>query len=191
SSLLPGVAVDHADLAAHAPCHVLLVGDDHEGQALGGQLLEQGEDRVGVHGVEVAGGLVAEQEAVIAHQRAGDRHALLLAARQPRMFISVDFPEPDGPTMATEVIGGSDRLTSRSAWTGGSLPNVRVTDSSSTRPTTRAGGAPGRGKSMTGATASSACGGRGSNIVTGPGSPSLRGRRRGSRRPRGRPAPAT
>ena len=43
------------------------------------------------------------------------------------MFSSVDLPEPDGPTIASEVPCSSRRLTSRSATTGGSAPNVRPT----------------------------------------------------------------
>ena len=53
-------------------------------------------------------------------------------SRQPSTFSSVDLPEPDGPTMASESPGSSRRSTSRRATTGGSLPNVRPTPASST-----------------------------------------------------------
>ena len=45
-----------------------------------GQLLQQGQDLVRAVAVEVAGGLVAEQERRVGHDGAGDGHALLLAA---------------------------------------------------------------------------------------------------------------
>ena len=53
-------------------------------------------------------------------------------SRQPRTFMSVDLPEPDGPTIASESPRSSRRSTSLRATTGGSLPNVRPTPTSST-----------------------------------------------------------
>ena len=61
---------------------VLLVRDHDERQAVRAELVEQREHRVGVGRVEVAGRLVAQQQAVVGHQRAGDGHALLLATGQ-------------------------------------------------------------------------------------------------------------
>ena len=46
------------------------------------ELLEQSQDLVGALAVEVAGGLVAQQERGVGHDGARDRHALLLAARE-------------------------------------------------------------------------------------------------------------
>ena len=48
------------------------------------ELVEEREHGVGVGRVEVARRLVAQQQARVAQQRAGDRDALLLAAREPR-----------------------------------------------------------------------------------------------------------
>jgi hypothetical protein len=60
-----------------------VVGDDQEGGAeVAVNAAHQGEDLVGRRGVEVAGGLVGEHQRRLARQRAGDRHALLHAARQ-------------------------------------------------------------------------------------------------------------
>src|SRR3954471_6027321 len=56
------------------------------------------------------------------------------------MLSSVDLPEPEGPTMASELVGDSTRSTSRSALTGGAMPNVRVMPRSSTSPTARGAG---------------------------------------------------
>ena len=57
------------------------VGDDHHGDAQAlVDVLEQGEDGLGGHGVEGAGGLVAQKHFRVAGQGAGDGHALLLAA---------------------------------------------------------------------------------------------------------------
>ena len=48
------------------------------------ELVEERQHRLGVHGVEVAGRLVAQQQGGGAEQRARDRDALLLAARELR-----------------------------------------------------------------------------------------------------------
>ncbi len=46
------------------------------------ELLQQAQDLFGVVAVEIAGGFVADQEGRVGDDRAGDRHALLLAAGQ-------------------------------------------------------------------------------------------------------------
>ena len=58
--------------------------DDGQRQPVAREIREQVEHAVGVLGVEVAGRLVAEEQARSAHEGARDRHALLLAARQAR-----------------------------------------------------------------------------------------------------------
>ena len=62
--------------------HVVLVGDEHDRAARAVQVDEQGEDVGGRGRVEVAGRLVGEDQRGLGHQGAGDRDALLLAARQ-------------------------------------------------------------------------------------------------------------
>jgi hypothetical protein len=79
------VAGDEAVHQAHGAVgvggHVGLVGDHHHGDALvaveGGQ---QVHDLAAAGGVEVAGGLVGEEQRGPGDQRPGDRHPLLLAA---------------------------------------------------------------------------------------------------------------
>jgi hypothetical protein len=51
-------------------------------RALAGQRAEQACDRVGRGLVELAGGFVGEHDARLGRERAGDRDALLLAARE-------------------------------------------------------------------------------------------------------------
>ena len=48
------------------------------------------------------------------------------------MFSSVDFPDPEAPTIASDVPCSMVRSTSRNAYTRGSLPNSRLIDRSST-----------------------------------------------------------
>ena len=58
-----------------------VVGDHHDGLAVGVDGVAEQLQHLGARpGVEVAGGLVGEDDARAAHQRPGDRHALLLAA---------------------------------------------------------------------------------------------------------------
>ena len=61
-----------------------IVGDHHHGLAeLGVQSLQQGEDLVGGLAVEIAGGLVADQDARVGNERTRDRDALLLICDEP------------------------------------------------------------------------------------------------------------
>ena len=60
------------------------VGHDHHRRALGVNLAQQAHDFVAVGGVEVTGRFVGQQHGRDGHQRARDRHALLLAAGQLR-----------------------------------------------------------------------------------------------------------
>src|SRR5688500_415233 len=73
-----------------------VVGDHEDGLAqVAGQLLQQVEDLVRAVAVEVAGGLVAEQERGIGHDGAGDGHALLLTAGQLSGLVGHAVAEPD------------------------------------------------------------------------------------------------
>src|SRR5918995_2072295 len=74
-------AVGEAQDAVGALGDPLVVGDEHEGDLeLAVQAGEQVHDHLAAAGVEVAGRLIGEHHARRAHQRAGDRHPLLLAA---------------------------------------------------------------------------------------------------------------
>ena len=50
------------------------------------------------------------------------------------MFSSVDLPEPEGPTIAMASPRSTVRSTPRRAWTGGSVPNVRLITVAARRP---------------------------------------------------------
>ena len=193
-----------------------LVGDDDDGLALAVEVGEEVEDLVAGLGVEVAGGLVGQEERRALDQGAGDRHPLALAARHlvraggpsgrpgrpggaprrrgrggrgrpsrsaaarrsagpsagaaarrsgrrtrsaargpgpaptatawprrgrrastgprwgrpgsPRMFISVDLPDPDGPMIATSSLAPIARSTPRRAWTVSAAHRVLLGD---------------------------------------------------------------
>src|SRR6516164_2979551 len=79
-----------------------LVGDhgpvadlDRARDAVGAQLHEELEDRVAGVGVEVSGRLVGEHEGRVADERAGDRDALALPARQLRRGVGRARRQPD------------------------------------------------------------------------------------------------
>ena len=73
--------VEHLDAARHARGDVLVVGDHHDRGAGRMQLLEQREDGLPGGLVEVAGGLVGQDDRRLPDQGAGDRHPLPLADR--------------------------------------------------------------------------------------------------------------
>jgi len=58
------------------------VRDDDDGPPLGGGAAQEVEDELARGGIEVARGLVGEQDGRVEHEGAGDGEALLLAARQ-------------------------------------------------------------------------------------------------------------
>jgi hypothetical protein len=77
------VAVLDADDPVGEPLEARIVGDDDDGAALaGGELAQELHHRQRGAGVERGGRLVADQDRRIAAERARDRDALLLAARQ-------------------------------------------------------------------------------------------------------------
>ena len=77
-----GGAVAEGDAALRPRGNVVLMGDEDHGDAACVQLLEQRDDLVGGAAVERAGRLVGEQQARAVDERARDRHALALAARE-------------------------------------------------------------------------------------------------------------
>ena len=58
------------------------MGDEHDGAPLGSGVAQQAEHDLRRSRVQVAGGLVGQQDGRVAHQRPGDGEALLLAAGQ-------------------------------------------------------------------------------------------------------------
>ena len=73
-------AVGEGDLAGDAAGEFVVVGDHEDGLALAHHVFEEAEDRVGSAGVEVAGGLVGDEDGRVIGHGAGDGNALLLAA---------------------------------------------------------------------------------------------------------------
>ena len=84
-----------ADLVGHLAGEAHLVGGDQHRHSL---LLELADDRQHLSdelGVQGAGDLVEQQRARAGHQRAGDRHPLLLAAREPVRIVLAAAGEPE------------------------------------------------------------------------------------------------
>ena len=76
--------VGHVDRPARAPGELGVVGDGHDRPPLVDERLERVEHDVGRRGVQVAGGLVGDDQRRVVGQRPGDRDALLLPARGAR-----------------------------------------------------------------------------------------------------------
>src|SRR5437764_15141597 len=74
------VELDHAP--AHGVDDALVVGGHHDRGTGAVDPVEDAHDADGGRGVEVPGGLVGEHDERAVHERASDRHALLLAARE-------------------------------------------------------------------------------------------------------------
>ena len=81
--------------AAREARHVGLVRHQHHRHALAVQLLEQRHDLEAGARVERAGRLVGEDQQRLGDQRARDRHALLLAARELRRVVVRAVGQPD------------------------------------------------------------------------------------------------
>ena len=82
TAVLDHPAVEEVDGAVGVAREARVVGDHADGRARAVQLAQQLHHRVAVLRVEVAGGLVGEQDRGLAHEGAGHRHALLLTARE-------------------------------------------------------------------------------------------------------------
>src|SRR6185295_4465399 len=85
--LLDDAAVEEVDRPLRVAGEARVVGDHADRRALVVQLLEQVHDLLAVARVEVAGRLVGVQDRRLADDRAGDRNALLLAARELRRVV--------------------------------------------------------------------------------------------------------
>ena len=87
--------VDDVHFALRANRELRVMGHHDDGGAVAMQLLEQLHDAARHLRIEIAGGLVRQQQPRRARQRARDRHALLLSARQLRRI--VPRRAPTGP----------------------------------------------------------------------------------------------
>src|SRR5262245_28394972 len=86
-ALVDDAAVEELDLAVRVVGIARVVRDHADGRAFAVQLAQEVHDRLAVPRVEVAGRLVGEQDRGPPRERAGDRHALLLAAGELRGMV--------------------------------------------------------------------------------------------------------
>ena len=75
---------------------IQLVGDHHDGDALVIEFLEHAHDFRAGAGIEIAGGLVCQEQGGLVGERPGDGDALLLAAGELVGFVACAVPEADG-----------------------------------------------------------------------------------------------
>ena len=87
------MAVEHVDDAGGVGGEGGVVGDHDDGVAEGVNITEFFHDDVGGAGVEVAGGLVGEDEAGVGDEGAGDGNALLLTAAELPWHVVLTFLE--------------------------------------------------------------------------------------------------
>ena len=89
-------AISNGDNAMRVFGDVRLVGDEDDGVALGVEVVEERHDLLAGLGVEVAGGLVGEDDGGTVDQRAGDGDALALAAGELVGLVHHAGAEVDG-----------------------------------------------------------------------------------------------
>src|SRR5919201_189820 len=82
------IAIPSADSDA------LSLRDQHQRRAVGGQLVQQPDHLLARARVEVSGWLVGQDDHRALGDRAGDRHALALAARELRRAVGEAMPQP-------------------------------------------------------------------------------------------------
>src|SRR5687767_4584178 len=75
-------SIPHVHAAVRDPSELLIVSNDDEGLPGTAQVQKQLVDALSGLGIELAGGLVTQQDGGVADQGAGDRHPLLLAPGQ-------------------------------------------------------------------------------------------------------------
>src|ERR1035437_529702 len=81
------VAVTQTDGAVGAFAHARIMRDENQGFAQGVQFIENLHDLHAGGGIEIAGGFIRENDERIVDQRAGDGHALLLAAGEFKWLV--------------------------------------------------------------------------------------------------------
>jgi hypothetical protein len=82
AALVDDAAVAHSEEAVGASGHCGIVGDDNDGGPVGVKAVEQLHDLFTRGLIQLAGWLVGQEQARTVRERAGDRHALHLAARE-------------------------------------------------------------------------------------------------------------
>src|SRR5690349_7686713 len=87
--------VPEQDAAPRVACHIGVVGDDDDGDALAVELAQKAHDVGRRLAIERTRGLVGQQQLGIVDERAGDRHALLLATRELLGMVVEPIAEPD------------------------------------------------------------------------------------------------
>ncbi len=81
------LTIDDMHLALRAHRQLRIVRHHHDGGAVAMQLLEQIQDAARHLRIEIAGGFIRQQQPRRPRQRARDRHALLLPAREFRRIV--------------------------------------------------------------------------------------------------------
>ena len=107
----PRLAVVQPQLAPRARRVLQVVGHHHQGLALGVERFEQGEHLAAGLAVEVAGGLVGQQQRRAHDHSAGDGHPLTLAAGQLGRAMAQALTEAEAfgqLAAATAALGGVD-----------------------------------------------------------------------------------
>ena len=89
------VAVAHLDDAPGIARNVGLVGHDQHGDALVVELLEESHDLDRCSAIEIAGGLVGQEQRWLGHECAGDGDTLLLTARELAWLMVGPFRQTD------------------------------------------------------------------------------------------------
>ena len=111
---------EHALVEPQNPVHLggdpLVVGGDQGGAAfLADQAEEFGEDDVGGGLVEIAGGLVGEDQSRAVGERAGDRDALLLAAGELARAVGQPLGEAERAEQGFGALPASPRVAPRTS----------------------------------------------------------------------------
>src|ERR1035437_8673027 len=95
SDIAFNMAVTQTDGAAGAFAHTGIMGDENQGFALGIQFIENFHNLHAGGGIEIAGGFIGQDDERIVDQRAGNGHALLLAAGKFKGFVIDPIRESD------------------------------------------------------------------------------------------------
>src|SRR2546425_7634710 len=106
----PEPAVAEGEAATGVGGDVELVGDEHDGQPAAVEALQERQHFHARARVEVAGGLVGQDDGRIVDERPRDGHALLLAARELARMMGLAIGEPHRlqarPGAAAALAGG-------------------------------------------------------------------------------------
>src|SRR5882724_11627098 len=95
SDIAFNVAVAQTDGAAGAFANRRIMSDENQSFSLGMQFIEHFHDLHAGSGIEIAGGFIGENDQRVVDERAGDGHALLLAAGKFKRFMIEPVIEAD------------------------------------------------------------------------------------------------